>query len=300
MQNYTSRRQRRVIRKEMEFNLQQQPLRLQQFQHLLQQQQKQGFFSDFGNVPGIGTTVESFESVPTWARHAFLLYAPGIILPTALDPTNSSTTTLRPGLVMGIQSATGGWTNYSPTATDGSQVAQGILGVGLPLFDPSTGLTQTKTWGIIIGGPLQASQLIGLDNQARAQLSPRIIFDDNYIGNMRFPAQNFVTKVANYSLVATDNFTFFDNFGATVAVTFTLPPILNGYKFNFRARAAQNLLVTSNEGGNMEALNNLVANTVAYQTGSQIIGGEFEIFSTPNLKWIVRDLSAGSNTVTVS
>lgn len=259
-----------------------------------------GFFSGFGNVPGIGSTVETYESAPTWARHSFLLWAPAQISPNAIDPTNTPTTTLRPGLVMGVIAATGLWTNYSPTATDGSQVAAGVLGVGLPMLDPFTNTTQTKVWGIIVGGPLQAAKLLGLDAQARADMSPRFIFDDNYIGNTLFPVQKFVTKTADYTILTTDNLTCFDNRGAVGAVNFTLPAIANGLAYNFRAVADQTITVTSAEGDNIEAFNDAAADSAAFSSGGAKIGGEFQVFSTPYLTWRLRTLSAGANTVTLT
>lgn len=259
-----------------------------------------GFFSGFGNVPGIGSTVETYEAAPTWARHSFLLWAPAQISSAALDPTNTPTTTLRPGLVMGVITATGLWTNYSPTATDGSQVAMGILGVGMPMLDPFTNTTQTKVWGMIVGGPIQAKWLIGLDNQARADLASRFIFDDNYLGNALFPVQKFVTKIADYAVLTTDNLTTFDNTGAVGAVNFTLPAIVNGLSYSFRVVADQSVTVTSTEGDNMEAFNDALADSVAFSTGGAKVGGEFRVYSTPGLKWRVQTLSAGANTVTVS
>lgn len=260
-----------------------------------------GFFSGFGNVPGSGSAVETYEAAPTWARHNFLLWAPGMISSAMVDPTNTPTTTCRPGLLLGKITASGLWTNYSPTATDGSQVAQGVLGVGLPMLDPFTSSTQAKTWGIIVGGPLQAANLIGLDAQARADMAYRFIFDDNLLGNGAFPVQKFVTKTADYTVLAADNGTFFDTFGATGAVNFTLPTLANGLSYNFRNRADQNLTVTSAAGNDMEAFNDLLASSVAFSTGGAKVGGEFQVFSNPAAtRWIVRTMSAGANTVTVT
>lgn len=263
-----------------------------------------GFFSGFGNVPGVGTTVETYEAAPTWARHPFLLWAPAQISSALVDPTNTPTTTVRPGLVMGIISATGLWTNYSATATDGSQVAQGVLGVGLPMLDPFTNTTQTKVWGMIVGGPVQAAKLIGLDLQARNDMTPYFRFDDFATvpsGGYRFPWSTFVTKTASYQVLASDNFTLFDNTGAAGAVTFTLPAIKNGYMFGFRGVANQNILVTSTEGGNIIAINNAAANTVAFQTGSQLIGSNMMVYSdTSGTHWIVENNSAGVAAITVS
>jgi len=64
---------------------------------------------------------------------------------------------------------------------------------------------------------------------------------------------------------------------------------------------AQNLLVTSAEGGNIIGFNNITANTVAFQSGGAIAGGFFAIYNNPgSTKWIVENRSAGANTVTTS
>lgn len=255
----------------------------------------------FLNTPGMGTVVETFEQAVTWGAFSRLIWFPVNIAAAAIDSGNTPTTNLRPGLVMGIITSTGAWTNYSATATDGSQVARGVLPLGLTMYDYLNGTTQTKVGPMLVGGGLKAANLIGLDLQARADLTPQFIFDDNLIGNYRFPYPNFVTKTASYQVLASDNFTQFDNLGAVGAVTFTLPAIANGYSFVFRARAAQNLIVASTETANMEALNNLVANSVAFQSGGAIIGGVFRVYSNPAAtKWLVETLSAGAATVTVA
>jgi len=262
--------------------------------------------SMFGNAFGAGAAVETFEQAFTWGPVRQFVWAGGnSIYSGALDPTNTPTTNLRQGLVMGIVTSTEQWTNYNPAATDGSQVAVGVLTVGLVMLDFITQTAQTKMFGMMVGGQVQASKLIGLDLMARAQMSPRFLFDDFINGisptNYRFPWTNFVSKTASYSVVASDNFTLFDNTGATGAITFTLPAIANGYCFAFRVQADQNVIVASAEGANMIALNNAVANSVAFSTGSQKIGGQVIVYSNPGAtKWIVETASAGANTVTVA
>lgn len=297
--NSLSRRTRRAIRKYLEHR------QSHAYQQLAQQQQQSAFFAGFGNAPGIGAVIEEFQQAFTWGPAAWLRYTGGQILATAIDAGNTPTTTLRPGLVMGIQTATGNWTNYSPTATDGSQIALGVLPVGLPMVDPLSGLTQTKNWGILMAGGLQATKCLGLDLFARVNLRPQFLFDDFITGvpqgAFRFQYSNFVSKTASYSVLATDNYTLFDNTGATGAITFTLPAIANGYMFGFRVVANQNVLITSNEGGNIIALNNAAANTLAFQTGSQLIGGNIMLYTNPaGTKWIAENSSAGTNTITVS
>jgi hypothetical protein len=258
------------------------------------------FGSSFANLPGMQGVVETFEQAFAWGPYP-RYFAPAYISAACADPTNSPTWELRPGLLLGKQFATGQWVNYNPTASDGSQIAAGVLIQGLRMQDILTGVNVAKFFGVMVSGGVQGSKIIGLDNQARAQMAPHFIFDDNLPGNADYEWLSFVSKIANYSIQPTDNFTHFDNIGAAGPVTFTLPPILNGYKFGFRVVANQNLLVTSFEGGNIVAFNNAVANTLAFQTGVQLIGGGVELYSNAaGTKWYAVNYSAGTNVITVS
>jgi hypothetical protein len=257
--------------------------------------------SMYGNLPGFGSVSETYERAIAWGPYP-RYFTPAYIGSTAADPTNSPTWELRVGLVMGKQTATGTWVNYSPTANDGSQVAAGVLVQGLRMQDVfPPGINTPKFYAIMVSGGVQAANLIGLDNQARAQMAPHFIFDDNLPGNSDYEWLAFATKTASYSLLPTDNFTIFDNTGAAGAVTFTLPAIANGYKFGFKVVADSNLLVTSNEGGNVIGFNNAAASTVSFQTGGARIGGGFILFSnSAGTKWHVQQISAGANTVTTA
>ena len=257
--------------------------------------------SQFGNLPGLGAIVETYEQAITFGIAAQLKWWSGYILSTAIDSGNSPTWRLRPGLVLGIQTSTGQWTNYSPTATDGSEVAAGVLAYGMRMQDVITGLNVNKYYAIIIGGNVRGENLLGLDKMARAQMSSRFTFDDNIIGNSWFEWNRFQTKTAAYTVVAADNFSLFDNVGAAGAVTFTLPAIANGFQFGFRVAADQSVTVASAEGANMIAFNNAVANSVAFSTGGARIGGMVVVYTNPaGTKWIVENRSAGANTVTVA
>lgn len=256
--------------------------------------------SMFGNLPGMGTVAETFEQAYTWGPYP-RYFAPGYIGSTAADPANSPTWELRMGLVLGKQTATGTWVNYSPTATDGSEVAAGVLPLNLRMQDVLTGSNTAKFYAIMVSGGVQGSKLIGLDNMARAQMSSLFYFDDNLPGRQQYPWQRFQTKTANYQIVATDNLTMFTTLGSVGEVDFTLPPIANGYSFGFANQAAQIMKVISSEGGNVVALNNLTANSVAFSTGGQEIGGIFHVYSNPaGTKWIVENASSGVCAVTVA
>lgn len=257
--------------------------------------------SQFANLPGISAIVESYENKIQWGPAYNLMWFSAQIYSGAVDSTNSPTWRLRPGLVMGVITSTGQWTNYSATATDGSQVAQGVLAYGLRMQDVLTGSNVSKFYAMCVGGRVIGANLIGLDLQARQQMSPRFVFDDNLIGNHWFPFARQVSKSGDYTVVAADNFTVFDNVGAGAGVTFTLPTLANGYMFGFRAIADFSVTVASAEGDNIVAYNDASADSLAFSTGGQIIGGGLMLFSNPGAtKWIAVNQSAGANTITVA
>lgn len=259
-----------------------------------------GISSMFGNIPGMGVPVETFEAAYTWGPYP-RYFTGAYIGSTAADPGNTPTWELRPGLLMGKQTSGGTWVNYNPTATDGSNIAAGVLTLGLRMQDILTGVNTTKFYAIMVSGGVQAAKLIGLDNQARAQMSKVFIFDDNLAGNAQYPFLQWQNKTANYSVLSTDNLTIFTTLGATGEVDFTLPPIANGYYFGFNNEAAQTMKVISNEGGNIIAKNNLTATSVAYSTGGSQIGAGFYIYSNAaGTKWIVENSSADACAVTVA
>ena len=256
--------------------------------------------SMFGNAPGLTTVVETYEAAVTFGIAAQLKWFGGLISSAATDSTNSPTWRLRPGLLMGVITASGQWTNYSPTATDGSQVARGVLGYGMRLQDVITGSNTTKFYAICIGGNVKAANLINLDLWARAQLSARFTFDDNILGNQWYPAPNILAKTSDYTIVASDNMTEFTNAGAAGTVNFTLPTLANGYMFRFRVVADQTLTVTSAAGNDIVTYNDAAASSLSFGTGSQKIGGGLMLYSNPaGTAWYSSNLSSGANTITV-
>lgn len=258
----------------------------------------------YGMVPGMTTARETYENEFRWGSQFQGVIANALISGAARDSGNTPTYELRPGLLLGQILATGLYTNYSATASDGSEVASAILMEGFRMQDFDSN-NKNVFYGVLVGGPVQASKVINLDLMARQQMD-KFTFDDSsgigaIPGNHWFPWKRFQTKTAGYTVVASDNFTLFNTLGAAGAVTFTLPAIANGYCFGFSAQAAQNMLVTSAEGSNMIAFNSLTASTVSFQTGGAIIGGVFIIYSNPaGTKWLVGTDSAGANTVTTA
>ncbi len=246
----------------------------------------------YGLFPGITTSRETYESEFRWGSQFQGVIAGGVIDGASVDLGNSPTFELRPGLLLGQVISTGKWKPYAPNAIDGSEVANGVLMEAIRMQDFS-GNNVDRFYGILVGGPVQASKLIGLDLNARQQMD-KFIFDDIFslMGNHWYPWKRQINKTANYSILATDNFTMFDNAGAAGEVDLTLPPIANGYFFALRAQVAQVFKFISNEGGN-------VVGTTATQSSASVtaIGGVIYAYSDrAGLKWIVEQ--HGTQTIT--
>ena len=242
------------------------------------------FLTDsYGITPGITTARETYENEFRWGSQYQGVFRNGLIDGATRDAGNTPTYELRPGLLLGEVIATGKYKQYSPTATDGSEVALAVLieGLRMTTFEDANA---DRFYAVLVGGPVQAAKLLNLDFHAR-QCMDKFMFDDigNVMGHHWFPWKRFQTKTANYTIVAADNYTLFDNAGAGGTVVLTLPAIAPGYFFGLRAQAAQVLRFTSNEGGN-------VIGTGATDTSVSVtaIGGVIYIYSNPaGTKWIV-------------
>ncbi len=246
----------------------------------------------YGIVPGLTTSRETYEAEFRWGSQFQGVFANALISGSAIDSGNTPTFQLRPGLLLGQITSTGKYTNYSPTASDGSEVASAVLIEGLRMLDFSNVATD-RFYAVLVGGPVQKSKLLNFDEMARQQMD-KFIFDDigQMMGGHWFPFKRFVNKIANYSIVAADNYTMFDNTGASGTVVLTLPAIANGYFFGLMSTAAQVYRFTSNEGSN------LIGSTLT-QTSASVtaIGGIIWVYTNAaGTKWIVED--HGTQTVT--
>lgn len=251
----------------------------------------------YGIVPGLTTSRETYEAEFRWGSEFQGVFANGLIDGSSVDAGNNPTFELRPGILLGQNLTTGKYKPYAAANTDGTEVASGVLIEGLRMQDFS-GNAVDRFYAVLVGGPVQAVKLLGLDMQARQQMD-KFIFDDSVNlhsigGNHWFPWQRFQTKTANYTAVVTDNFTLFDNTGAAGEVDITLPPIANGYCFGIKAVVAQVLKIISNEGGN------LIGSTAA-QTSASVtaIGGGVMVYTNAaGNKWQVENISSYNQVVT--
>jgi hypothetical protein len=256
---------------------------------------------DWGGVPGIGPKFESQENQVWWGHENLQIRDPlAIVASTATDVGNTPTSVLRAGLVMGKITASGKWGAYSVSATNGLEVALGVLSHAVQMLDPTGVAADRQGITILIGGLLKGGSLYGLDANARRQLSRRFIFDDDLLGvsGSSFAGGAFlreISKAADYTVVAADNLT---EFVATAAAVFTLPAIGKGYRFKFRQTADANLTISSAEGENIVAFNNATADGIAFSTAGNKIGAGAIVYSNAaGDKWIYETI--GAHTLTV-
>jgi len=93
------------------------------------------------------------------------------------------------------------------------------------------------------------------------------------------PDLKMEAKTASYTCVAADSGTVFHTTGATAAVVFTLPQISTGpFWFLFISGADVDMTVTSAVADTEVTFNDLAADSVAYSTSSEKIGGAVEVY----------------------
>lgn len=249
--------------------------------------------------PGFGIsnpTVEASVLAGYASINGLSIVDSAVISGAARDSTNTTTTILRAGLVLGKITATGFLTNYDPAATDGSQVAVAILAVELRAQDFDA-TNATRVAPVYIGGFVQAAQCRGLDVYSRGHLSRQFLFDDDLVGNVTaFP--KVVAKTAAYSVVAADRGSIFTNQGASGSVTLTLPAIARGFYAKFYCEADQTFIVAAVTGDTIVAFNDAAADSVSIGTASEKVGTSVTIYSNADgTKWL-SEVCLAAETVT--
>lgn len=248
------------------------------------------------SLPGFTDARESAENSFLWGQtgneHFPVLMFRAQISGASRDSGATPTTDLRPGLVL-AQKADGTFCEYDATDETKNKAA-GICPLGVRMVDEDNN-NINQFVPIIVGGAVQAANLYGLDTQARAQLAPNFVFDDDLYGDP-LPYKQPVAKTADYTLVEADSGKLFHTTGATGAVNFTLPTIEPGLRFRFHNTVDQNMVITSAAGNDIVALNDFAASTITFSTASQKIGAAVEIYAVGS-KWFATFLSSATATI---
>jgi hypothetical protein len=108
-------------------------------------------------------------------------------------------------------------------------------------------------------------------------------------------------KTADYTVVASDSGTVFHTTGATAAVNFTLPAINTGpWHFLFINGADQNLTVTSATADTIVTYGDLNADSVAFSTSSEKIGGAIEVWCDGTTLFVLARPASIYQTITIA
>lgn len=251
-----------------------------------------------GAVPGFQAAQESEETQVTWnGRHGQSLIATrkALLAAANVDAGNSPTTTLRGGNLLAIDDTSGEAYLYDPDATDGKQIAVGVLEQAQDMLQ--NGVATDRFTQMLVHGLLKEADLQGLDPRARQQLAARFVFDrslDMNPGELMHP-RGIYRKSTNYTVTAADNGLLFL---ATAAVNFTLPAKQNGLAYRFLQTADADMAIL----GNADILyrNSISNSSLTFSTASQKIGShvlvECVYTAADTLKWVASNL--GGTTAT--
>jgi hypothetical protein len=239
--------------------------------------------NDFlATMPGASDLYLTAEREFRWgtSSQGGLQYLPIVIVSTAVD-TGTPTTTLRKGLCMGKITSSGKYKEYSPTATDGSEIPIGFLLADVNMLDASATAVD-RVAVLLVAGPVRAAQVLPTITQnMRKHLHPRFLFDDDLPGN-KSPWRQTVAKTADYTVVAgTDNGKVFITTGDADAIVFTLPAVgasIIGERYKFIQVTDNNMTITA-PANKLIIFNNATATSGVFSTAGNKIGAICEVYA---------------------
>lgn len=268
-------------------------------------------------TPGIRDLLETTENQFWVGRYELQEWVGELIDGSSVDTGNTGHTgDLRAGLLLGkITSGAdaGKVKQWDPTATDGSQNIYGILGHMQNVT--YQGGTLDRLTAIMVGGMVDPTKLLipgqtslGISGNANEFLiknmlgaNGRFKFYKDFVSIDQGGFRNVVAKTANYTVTTDDHGTLFTNRGAAGAVTFTLPATAyKGLRFAFYVVADQNVVVAAGTADTMVAFNDAAADSVAFSTASEKVGGMIEVMGDGTGWLVMPRLGQDSQTVTVA
>lgn len=252
-----------------------------------------------GNLPGVQTTLESESAQLSWSgRHGQdqIVTQRALIEAETIDSGNSPTTTLRAGVILAYRDSDGKVGLYTPDATDGTQIAVGVLDQHQDML--VNGTATDRFTQMIVHGLVREGQVKSLDPRGREMLARQMVFDKKPLSPAALLApRGIYRKSTSYTLTAADNGLLFL---ATGAATFTLPTKQNGLTYRIVQTADNDLTISGSS--DLIHKNSAAASSVAFSTANQKIGSQVLIeclyTGKGTLKWLVSNL--GGTTATVA
>lgn len=210
-------------------------------------------FDDFSYMtPGVTSLDNSIEWAGTFGRpEAYWPWGDKRISGAARDAGHSTTTILRPGLLMGVITATKMWKEWNPAGTDGSQWIRGVLMNAVNT--QRAGANQNRLVGRVAQfGDFKGAQLLipGESTYGIVGKDSEFLVRDGLIGQFRlddFQANQIRTCIitADTTLDYTYHGAMITNLGATASVALTLPTPRPGFRLRFLTAAAYTMVLGS-------------------------------------------------------
>lgn len=250
-------------------------------------------------VPGQGAAVFNQTTELFWGGDESkieILRLDGHINSAATDAGATISTTLRAGMLLGKITASGQLIQWNSAATNGSEHLHSVNGAEQRMTD-AFGTAVARFGPVIVKAPLKAKALLikgaALVGHADEFLARRALhamgcrLDDDPQGFFAGAAERIAIKATNYTVVAADQGTLFQQI--TADAIFTLPAIQAGLKFRFLNSADFETVVASAEGDNMVVGNDLSADSITFTTAGQQIGVQIDVeamYVNGTLKWV--------------
>lgn len=260
--------------------------------------------SAFGGyaTPGFGAAVYTTEREILWGRddqHLPILFRNSIISGAARDAGNTPTTLLRRGLLLGKLDSGGELEEWDADASDGTQNINSVLNQELRAQDFDANNTD-RAISTVLYAPVIASKLLIQGSAFVGHIDEYLARRQMHAMGFRFdddPQGFYAGAITRYSLVTgtTDTLTAAEN-GSTLfynnaaSVTVTLPTIQPGLEYDLQRVGDEEFVVTSGEGDNIIAGNDLSADSVTFTTASEHLGARVKVKSVyvgTTLKWVV-------------
>lgn len=267
-------------------------------------------YSGLDLLPGEYAAIESFENEFTGGRWENRDILGGVVSSTSVDTGHTSyTDVLRAGLLMGQLTSNKQLVPYDPTAATGAEELVGVLKNSLKINMGSVATTRF-VGNIIHGGVVDPTKvvlasstsvsIVGLTTEfhIRKQLRAAGFKLTDALWEVPYGVvRKTVAKTTDYTITTADRNCRFTNAGASGAVNFTLPANARlGLEYWFNVVADQNLIVTAGTADTLIVFNDIAADSIAFQTSSEKVGGAFHVFGDGS-KWVV-EVMLGAETQT--
>lgn len=232
-----------------------------------------------------------------------------VVRSSTVDAGNTPTSAIRPGLLLGQNTADTKLVPWDPAAVDGTENLYGINEQELVMTD-AYGTAVDRACGVVVQAPMEAASLlikgVNLVGATDEYLARRYLalmgclLDDDPTNWLSGLVPRNAIKSANYTILATDNGTRFVSI--TANTTYTLPALKAGLRFEFIRSDAFTLSVASAEGDNMIVGNDASADSVTWSTAGNQVGAAIAVegrYINGTLKWVPTVLAVPFSTGTL-